>query len=83
MKPRNRTTMKSIPRIIIPGRSVESGVASAKDRWIRKYATRILDMWLQREAPLGVASTYAVQVSEDLVKLYEDPLKRVFIEATY
>jgi len=55
----------------------------AKERWIHKYAIRILNRYRQWESPLGVASTYLTRIKEDLVVFYDDPLKRMFIEASY
>jgi len=54
-----------------------------RDKWIEKHSRRLLRLWLQRQTPLGVALTYAKQIEKDLARLYEDPLKRKFIEKTY
>lgn len=54
-----------------------------KQRWIGKYSDRLLGQWLRWQTPLGVTHAYAARIKEDLVEFYEDPLKRMFIEATY
>ncbi len=54
-----------------------------KRRWLQKYSHRLLRLWLEWQPPLGVASTYAEQIEEDLAKFYNEPLKRIFIETTY
>ncbi|MFC1792968.1 hypothetical protein ACFL3Q_05215 [Planctomycetota bacterium] len=54
-----------------------------KLKWLLKYSRRLLDQWHQWQTPLGVACAYSKQIREDLVEFYEDPLKRMFIEATY
>ena len=55
----------------------------SKEKWLQKYASRILRLWSQWQTPLGVAGAYTNQIKQDLAKFYEDPLKRMFIEATY
>jgi hypothetical protein len=54
-----------------------------KEEWIRHYAERMLKLWLTWQTRLGVARDYVEQVKADLTELYEDPLKRMFIETTY
>lgn len=54
-----------------------------KRKWLQKYSYRLLDHWLQWQTPLGVANAYTKKIRDDLVEFYEDPLKRMFIEATY
>ena len=54
-----------------------------KKRWLQEYSNRLLKLWLQWQTTLGVTSTYAEKIKEDLAVFYEDPLKRMFIEATY
>ena len=54
-----------------------------KKKWLQKYSCRLLRLWLQRGAPLGVPPVYIRQIKEDLAKFYDDPLKRMFIETTY
>jgi len=54
-----------------------------REKWIQKYAVRILNRYLHWQTPLGVASTYAGRLKEDLVAFYDDPLKKMFIEASY
>jgi hypothetical protein len=55
----------------------------AKDKWLQKYSHQILRLWLQRQTPFGITSTYTAQIEEDLAEFYEEPLKRKFIETTY
>jgi len=55
----------------------------AKEMWLQKYASRILKIWGRWQTPLGVAPAYTDRVKQDLVRFYEDPLKRMFIEASY
>ena len=54
-----------------------------KRTWLEKYSRRLLDQWLRWQTPLGITYAYADQIREDLAEFYEDPLKRMFIEATY
>ena len=54
-----------------------------RQKWLQKYSHRLLGQWLQWQTPLGVTYAYAEQIREDLAEFYEDPLKRMFIEATY
>lgn len=54
-----------------------------KRKWLQKYSRCLLDHWLQWQTPLGVANAYTKKIREDLIEFYEDPLKRMFIEATY
>ncbi len=51
--------------------------------WLRKYTSQMLGHWSQWQTPLGVARAYAGQIKKDLAKFYDDPLKRMFVEATY
>ena len=54
-----------------------------KEEWVRYYSQRILGTWTCRATPLTVAKDYADHIAGELVLLYNDPLKRAFIEATY
>ena len=54
-----------------------------KEDWTEKYAGKILKQFCRWRTPLGVASIYADKLKRDLALFYEDPLKRMFIEATY
>ena len=54
-----------------------------KEKWLQKYASRILTIWSQWQTPLGVTCNYTDKIKSDLVGFYDDPLKRLFIEATY
>ena len=56
---------------------------TSKEKWLQKYASRILTVWSQWQTPLGVAPTYTDRIKKDLVRFYDDPLKRMFIETTY
>ncbi len=54
-----------------------------KETWLQEYASRILVVWSQWQTPLGVACAYTDKIKMDLGRFYDDPLKRLFIEATY
>ena len=56
---------------------------TSKEKWLQKYASRILMAWSQWQTPLGVASAYTDRIKMDLARFYDDPLKRMFIETTY
>ncbi len=55
----------------------------SKEKWLRKYTSQMLGHWSQWQTPLGVARAYAGQIKKDLAEFYDDPLRRMFIEATY
>jgi len=55
----------------------------SKEKWLEKYSSQMLGLWSQWQTPLGVARAYASQIKKDLAKFYDDPLKRMFVEATY
>ena len=57
--------------------------ACAREVWIRRYTGRILRSWFRREAPLGLAWTYANWIRKRLSELYEQPLLKVFVERTF
>ena len=54
-----------------------------KEMWIQKYAVRILVRFRQRQTPLTVANTCLTRLKEDLEVFYDDPVKRLSIEALY
>ena len=54
-----------------------------RDRWIQEYAVRILIRFRQWHKPLGAANASLVRLKQDLAALYDDPLKRLLVEATY
>ncbi len=54
-----------------------------KEMWIQKYAVRILIRFRQWQTPLTVANTCLTQLKEDLEAFYDDPVKRLSIEASY
>lgn len=54
-----------------------------KKDWIRRYSQRILRMWAEHATSLGVARDYVNHIAGELASLYDDPLKRAFVEATY
>ena len=54
-----------------------------KEMWIQKYAVRILIRFRQWQTPLGVASIYLTRLKEDLEVFYDDPIKRLSIEASF
>jgi len=55
----------------------------ARKQWIQHYADRVYELWLQQEARFDMTPDYLQQIETDLAALYEHPLKRTFIEATY
>ena len=61
----------------------ESTRDTQKEKWLQKYACRILMVWSDWQTPLGVAGAYMNKIKMDLGRFYDDPLKRMFIEATY
>jgi hypothetical protein len=61
----------------------ESMRDTQKERWLQKYASRILMVWSHWQPSLGAAYTYTHKIKMDLGRFYDDPLKRMFIEATY
>ena len=61
----------------------KSQIRMCKEEWVQYYADRMLKLWLIWQTRLGVARDYVEQVKADLTELYEDPLKRMFIEGTY
>ena len=61
----------------------ESVRDTQKEKWLQKYASRILMAWSHWKTPLGVACIYTHKIKMDLGRFYDDPLKRMFIEATY
>ena len=54
-----------------------------KEKWLQKYASRILMVWSQWQSPLGITRNYTNKIKTDLVSFYDDPLKRMFIEMSY
>ena len=56
---------------------------TSREGWIEEYAGRILELYMRWQTPLGVAQAYTGKIKEDLAGFYDDPLKRMFIEATY
>ena len=61
----------------------ESMREAHKEKWLQMYACRILTVWSHWQTPLGVAGAYVNKIKMDLGRFYDDPLKRMFIEATY
>ena len=56
---------------------------TTREKWLQTYASRILKVWSQWQTPLGVAPVYTDRIKQDLVRFYDDPLTRTFIEASY
>jgi hypothetical protein len=54
-----------------------------KRKWLQKYSRRLLRHWLRWQTPLGVTAAYVGKIEADLARFYDEPLKRMFIEATY
>lgn len=64
-------------------RKITSKLQRRKEKWIQKYAERILKLWSQWQTPLGVSVKYVEHIKQDLTEYYEVPLKKRFIESTY
>jgi len=56
---------------------------TTKEKWLQTYASQILKVWSQWQTPLGVATAYIDGIKQDLIRFYDDPLMRTFIEASY
>jgi hypothetical protein len=54
-----------------------------KEMWIQEYAVRILFRFRQRRALLTVSNTDLTRLKADLEVFYDDPVKRLSIEASY
>jgi len=54
-----------------------------KRMWVQTYAVRILKRFCQRPTPLSLANTYLTRLKADLEVIYDDPIKRLSIEASY
>jgi hypothetical protein len=63
--------------------SARSEIRMCKEEWVQYYADRMLKLWQGWQTRLGVARGYVEQLKTDLAALYEEPLKRMFIETTY
>jgi len=59
------------------------GLPNDKEMWIQKYAVRILIRFRQRQTALGVANICLTRLKEDLEVFYDDPVRRLSIEASY
>jgi len=59
------------------------GLPNDKEMWIQKYAVRILIRFRQGQTPLGAANIYLTRLKKDLEVFYDDPVKRLSIEASY
>ena len=66
-----------------PHNHPESMRDTHKEKWLQEYAFRILMVWSHWQTPLGVAGAYVHKIKMDLGRFYDDPLKRMLIEATY
>ena len=66
-----------------PHNPQESMRKTHKEKWLQKYACRILMVWSDWQIPLDAAGAYMNKIKMDLGRFYDDPLKRMFIEATY
>jgi len=54
-----------------------------KEMWIKTYAVRILIRFRQGQTPLGAANIYLTRLKKDLEVFYDDPVRRLSIEASY
>jgi hypothetical protein len=83
MNTQKETSHTDISLDASPHNHQESMRDTHKERWLQKYAYRILMVWSHWQTPLGVAGVYMHKIKRDLGRFYDDPLKRMFIEATY
>ena len=74
--------MKS-PTVIYKSDTETSKSQICREEWIQHYADRMLKLWLKWQTRLGVACDYVERLKADLAEFYDEPLKRMFIEATY
>ena len=54
-----------------------------KNTWIRHYADRMFRGLQRWQGPLGISRDYVEKIREDLTALYDNPLKRIWVETTY
>ena len=54
-----------------------------KRAWVQRYADRMFAVWAERQTCLGVTRCYIRQLRQELAEWYDEPLKKMFIEATY
>jgi hypothetical protein len=62
---------------------MEKEASNHKQQWVRGHAKRLLQHWLRRRTPFGIAPEYIRQLERDLSRSYEQPLLRAFFENTY
>ena len=60
-----------------------TSVRMSKGEWVKYYACRMFALWQKHETPLGIAREYVVSIERDLCLLYDEPLKRMWIETSY
>ena len=58
-------------------------LSNDKEMWIHKYAVRILFRFRQRPTLLTVSNTDLTRLKADLEVFYDDPVKKLSIEASY
>ena len=81
---RHEETVKRVGRSDTSTSNPEkSQIRMCKEEWIQHYADRMLGLWQVWQTSLGVARGYVEQLKTDLAELYEEPLKRTFVETTY
>jgi hypothetical protein len=59
-----------------------SEAGDAKQRWVQGHTERLLQRWVGRPSPFSIAPEYARQIERDMVRFYEQPLMKAFIEST-
>ncbi|MHC4520953.1 MAG: hypothetical protein ACYTAS_20365 [Planctomycetota bacterium] len=60
----------------------DNEASEAKRQWIQQHACRLLQHWGRRQSPFGIAPEYVRQLERDLLRCYDQPLMRSFIENT-
>lgn len=55
----------------------------ARNKWIQRYAERMLKAWSMQNCPLVISGDYLSFCRNYLAEFFNDPLKQAFIEGTY
>ena len=79
-----KETSHTMNRLVADSHELQNPMEDTnKEKWLQMYASRILMVWSQWQTPLGVAPAYTNRIKRDLARFYDDPLKKMFIEASY
>ena len=62
---------------------MKNEAGDTKGQWIQHHAQRLLQCWLRRQGPFGIAAEYVRRVESDLAEFYARPLMKMFMENTY